>query len=233
MSKTLINLKKELIINDIIYTINVIYTNNVNTYFTKETKNDENVYTLKLSKNSSFEDNIDFIRKTLMKRKFQKLNKIYFSYENNYFTILDKKIHYSIYNNILTFTFKDCLYEYKLKQITEYNVKNCIDKFKIMQLSNILAFLIPYYTKKMNVTNKYKSFKIIKNIKSYWAKNSVNHGLLKFNMDLISFELKCIESVIVHELAHFYEANHSKEFKKIVYEYFPQYNIWNKKLQQR
>ena len=55
----------------------------------------------------------------------------------------------------------------------------------------------------------------IKNQRSRWASCSKN-GNLNFNLFLSSLPIEIIDYIIIHELAHLIELNHSKEFWNIV-----------------
>jgi predicted metal-dependent hydrolase len=63
----------------------------------------------------------------------------------------------------------------------------------------------------------------IMNRKTVWGLNITNKNTLKFSCYLMHFKSEVIDYVIVHELAHSIEPNHSKEFWKIVNLYIPDY----------
>ena len=63
-----------------------------------------------------------------------------------------------------------------------------------------------------------------------WATNYVSSKKIYYSTHLSSFPKSIIDYVIVHELAHHLEANHSKNFWKIVAKYEPDYKIKKKKL---
>jgi predicted metal-dependent hydrolase len=69
----------------------------------------------------------------------------------------------------------------------------------------------------------------IKHQRSRWGSCSKN-GNLNFNLLLTSLPLELIDYVIIHELAHLIELNHSKEFWKIVGAIDPEFQSHRKLL---
>ena len=69
----------------------------------------------------------------------------------------------------------------------------------------------------------------IKDQRSRWASCSKN-GNLNFNLPLASLPVDLIDYVIIHELAHLIELNHSKEFWKIVESIDPEFQYHRKLL---
>lgn len=57
-------------------------------------------------------------------------------------------------------------------------------------------------------------------------------GNLNFNCLLVLMPLEVLDSVVVHELCHRKQMNHSKAFYTEVYKLFPEYNKWDKWLKQ-
>ena len=67
-------------------------------------------------------------------------------------------------------------------------------------------------------------------MKTRLGSNSRKTNKLAFSLSLVHYSKDIIDSVIVHELAHYYEFNHSFKFYNIVYKYCPNYKILRKKL---
>ncbi len=69
----------------------------------------------------------------------------------------------------------------------------------------------------------------IKNLKSRWGSCS-NKKNLSFNLKLMYFNPEVIDYVIVHELCHLKEMNHSRKYWKLVEEIIPNYKIHRQQL---
>ncbi len=69
----------------------------------------------------------------------------------------------------------------------------------------------------------------IRGQKSRWGSCSSN-GNLSFNYKLIQFRKEVIDYVIIHELCHTKEMNHSSKFWKLVERFCPDYKILKKEL---
>ena len=64
---------------------------------------------------------------------------------------------------------------------------------------------------------------MIRKMKRKWGYCNKNERLIKLNFDLIKYSINEIDYVIIHELSHLIEFNHSKNFWKIVKKYKPDY----------
>ncbi len=85
-----------------------------------------------------------------------------------------------------------------------------------------------YYAKKMGVTFERIT---IKNQKTRWGSCSAK-GNLNFNCLLMLTPPEVIDSVVVHELCHRKEMNHSRSFYAEVIKAFPEYRKWDKWLKE-
>lgn len=63
----------------------------------------------------------------------------------------------------------------------------------------------------------------IKKMKTRWGVCNTKNKNVTLNLELFRYDIKCLDYVIIHELAHFIEPNHSKKFWKIVEEFCPNY----------
>ncbi|MEJ2615263.1 MAG: SprT family zinc-dependent metalloprotease [Ignavibacteriaceae bacterium] len=75
---------------------------------------------------------------------------------------------------------------------------------------------------------KYKAVKI-RGQKTRWGSCSSN-GSLSFNFKLLQFKKEIIDYVIIHELCHTKQMNHSQKFWKLVGQYCPDYKSLKKEL---
>ena len=66
----------------------------------------------------------------------------------------------------------------------------------------------------------------IRKQKTRWGSCS-RSGNLNFNCLLMLAPMEVLDSVVVHELCHLKQMNHSKAFYDEIYRVFPQYKKWN------
>lgn len=68
----------------------------------------------------------------------------------------------------------------------------------------------------------------IRMMKTRWGVNNVTKRIITLNSELLKKDVRLIDYVIVHELCHFYEANHSSRFWYQVGLRYPNYK-WARK----
>ena len=88
-----------------------------------------------------------------------------------------------------------------------------------------------YYENIMNVEPPYKIK--IKSMKSRFGSNSKITHTISYADSLYPFSIDILDSLVVHELAHHFAFDHSKNFYSIVLKYCPNYHKDNKKLKKR
>lgn len=101
---------------------------------------------------------------------------------------------------------------------TEEELKELADK-----ALKIIPPKVKYYAEKMGVT--YGKITIRKQ-KTRWGSCS-SQGNLNFNCLLVLTPDEVIDSVVVHELAHRKEMNHSKRFYAEIYKVYPEYDKYH------
>ena len=70
----------------------------------------------------------------------------------------------------------------------------------------------------------------IRRMKTRWGVCNIKNHNVTLNYFLFKYDLECLDYVIVHELSHFLEGNHSSNFWKVVSKYYPNYKETRKKL---
>ena len=70
----------------------------------------------------------------------------------------------------------------------------------------------------------------IRKMSTRWGVNNVTKRIITLNSELIKRDVSLIDYVIVHELCHFYEANHSSRFWYQVSLRYPNYSWARKEL---
>ena len=70
----------------------------------------------------------------------------------------------------------------------------------------------------------------IRNMKTRWGVNNVTRRVITLNSELLKKSETLIDYVIIHELCHFYEANHSSRFWKQVEIRYPNYKEARKRM---
>lgn len=96
------------------------------------------------------------------------------------------------------------------------------------QAMQVIPERVAYYAEKIGVTYGRIT---IRNQKTRWGSCS-SKGNLNFNCLLMLTPPEVIDSVVVHELCHRKEMNHSKQFYEEVYRVYPEYDQWNRWLKE-
>ena len=126
-----------------------------------------------------------------------KENKV--TFQENYLVLHIKETHLSSQEYINHF------WEQWQKEIMYYICDKLVDK-NLLQLTK-------YHLKKPEIT--------IRTMTSRWGSCIPSKCKITLNKNLIFPPQKCLEYVVLHELAHLVEANHSKRFYAIIAEIMP------------
>ena len=70
----------------------------------------------------------------------------------------------------------------------------------------------------------------IRKMKTRWGVCNTKTKIITLNLELIHYSIDCLDYVIIHELSHLIEPNHSRAFWNIVSKYYPNYKEIRKKL---
>lgn len=87
--------------------------------------------------------------------------------------------------------------------------------------------LLQAWEKKMGV--RHTGLKVHR-MKTRWGSCNVRTGSINLNTLLACWPQECLEYIVVHELAHLHEANHSPSFHAIVERYLPEWRERKKML---
>ena len=207
-------------IDGIIYDVIVEKKHIKNTYL--RVKEDLNIYvtTSYLTPNYFIKkfvnDNVKFIEKQIdrMGKRIDKKTKNYF---------LGKEINIVVLNTCKKASFDGETLFVKNKSEVEKWYKKMTKEVYLEHLDEV------YNRFSENVP--YPSL-CIRKMTTRWGVNNIKLKKVTLNSELIYKDLKYLDYVIVHELAHFKHHNHGKEFWKLVEENEPNYKKIRKELQE-
>lgn len=195
-------------LNEKIYPIKVLFTNNRNVYFEKK----DNIFILKINKLTSLDSLYlkEFMEKSIKSFLAKKdLPSMEINENEKYFYYLGKKIFYEINNDLILFNINDEIIQ--LRKTKSAKPSKIIWNFLNEKLLSILDELV--FKNIPLIYPKLKKYELkVLNKKSAWGTNYVNKALITFSKYLILFNIKIIEYVVIHELVHFLHQNHSKKF---------------------
>lgn len=195
-------------LNEKIYPIKVLFTNNRNVYFEKK----DNIFILKINKLTSLDSLYlkEFMEKSIKSFLSKKdLPSMEINENEKYFYYLGKKIFYELNNDLILFNINDEIIQLrKTKSVKPSKIIwNFLNEKLLLILDKLIIKNIPLIYPKLK---KYE-LKVL-NKKSAWGTNYVNKALITFSKYLILFNINIIEYVVIHELVHFLHQNHSKKF---------------------
>ena len=195
-------------LNEKIYPIKVLFTNNRNVYFEKR----DNIFILKINKLTSLDSLYlkEFMEKSIKSFLAKKdLPSMEINENEKYFYYLGKKIFYELNNDLILFNINDEIIQLrKTKSVKPSKIIwNLLNEKLLLILDKLIIKNIPLIYPKLK---KYE-LKVL-NKKSAWGTNYVNKALITFSKYLILFNINIIEYVVIHELVHFLHQNHSKKF---------------------
>ena len=195
-------------LNEKIYPIKVLFTNNRNVYFEKK----DNIFILKINKLTSLDSLYlkEFMEKSIKSFLAKKdLPSMEINENEKYFYYLGKKIFYELNNDLILFNINDEIIQ--LRKTKSAKPSKIIWNFLNEKLLSILDELV--FKNIPLIYPKLKKYELkVLNKKSAWGTNYVNKALITFSKYLILFNINIIEYVVIHELVHFLHQNHSKKF---------------------
>ncbi len=108
-------------------------------------------------------------------------------------------------------------------------IKDLLTKWFHEKAKEYFSQRLPFFAHQLNVN--YHQFTLT-SARYRWGSCSIS-GNIRLNWRLIHFSKTLIDYVIVHELAHLHEMNHSKRFWNIVSQACPHYKTIRKELNQQ
>ena len=106
--------------------------------------------------------------------------------------------------------------------------ESAFDKWYKNECERVFSERIEYCLQSFNDIPRF-SLRIRK-MTSRWGVNNVTKKIITLNSELLKRDVTLIDYVIVHELCHFYEANHSSRFWAQVEKRYPYYKLARKRL---
>ena len=208
----------EVEINNIIFPVEIIRKNNKNIYF--RFKN--NVLTITCNRFVTTKEilkliksNEDALYKMYKKQEKKKEKNIGMKY-------LGKDLVIVYDNNIKKPYLEDnILYIKDEKQFTKWEKEQCFIIFE-----DRINYLLPLFKNIPKFELK------VRKMTSRWGVNNVTKRIITLNSELLKKDTTLIDYVIIHELCHFYEGNHSNRFWYQVGLRYPEYKLARKRLRE-
>ena len=135
----------------------------------------------------------------------------------------------------------DCIYIFGEKLIINQSGKLKIEGYSdisykshedlLKKIKPVFLEILTNRVRKYEKEMKLPSYRVtVRRMSTRHGSNSKSSKHLTFAFHLLHYSFPIIDSVIVHELAHIVEYNHSNKFYDVVYKYCPEYDKYHKKL---
>jgi len=152
-------------------------------------------------------------RMVMLKQKEEEKNAFFQYLGKNYIPLFDGKSEVSFA--------KDHVIAKNETMLNQFFKDECKRVFE-MELNRFL----PYFPNIPNFDLK------IRFMKTRWGVNNQLSKTITLNSELLKKDLDLLDYVIIHELCHFYEANHSSRFWEHVSKYYPKYKEARRRLRE-
>lgn len=205
--------------NNLEWSIEIIRKNNKNVYF--RFKDDLILYVtcpIFLSKESI---------KQLLEENEEKLIKMYDKMleknkDNDLFLYLGKKYYIKVDESKEKVEFEDnFVYTKNLEMLKEFYEKRVREVLESeMNIAKKCFKNLPEFSLKF------------RNMKTRWGVCNRGKMTVTLNTELLKKDIELIDYVIIHELCHFFEGNHSKNFWNLVHQAYPNYKEARRKLRE-
>jgi predicted metal-dependent hydrolase len=105
--------------------------------------------------------------------------------------------------------------------------KEILNEWYRQRLREIAEPLIPKWEKKMNVSVNDLGIKLMK---TRWGSCSIESRRIWLNLELAKKPVECIEYIVVHEMVHLLERNHTDRFKLLMDKFMPRWRSFKDQL---
>jgi len=105
---------------------------------------------------------------------------------------------------------------------TEAKRRSVVDEWYRQQVKEEASSLIEKWEREMEVS--VENF-IVRRMKTRWGSCTPDSCTIRLNLELAKKSLKCLEYVIVHELAHLLEPSHNSRFIALMDQFLPKWRF--------
>ncbi|WP_028043944.1 M48 family metallopeptidase [Candidatus Stoquefichus massiliensis] len=176
---------------------------------------------------------ISFIEDNIQKYQHQLLKQIeifepYAQYQNHGYIYIYNHKYEILLRNVEQ---KKCQIHDQKLYVYHQNIQSCIDIYlKKILLDYIEEKVIAYLAHDFDLDMPHIE---IKKYKGRWGSCYYRENKITFNLSLVHLEKELIDYVIVHELAHFLQPNHSSQFYLEIEKRMPDYKSRLKSLKEK
>lgn len=132
--------------------------------------------------------------------------------DNDMIYLLGTQYIVQIHNELCCYVKDEYIYLYRNKKM--------IDSFLYKNIQHYMESRFLYFCRQLDIHDVSLKFGVYK---SKWGSCTPKKKLICFNVNLIFMPLDFIDAIILHELAHLYYLNHSKDFYNLLLRWMPQY----------
>ena len=161
----------------------------------------------------------------ILKQLFHSIERTCYQ-DHGYVTVFGKKYELIVKDMKI----KRCVMHDHDIYIYDHNIKPLLENFLKKQLLDYIEKRVKYFLQS-DFDLPFPDIKIRK-MKSRWGACFYQKNKVTFNFSLIYLVPELIDYVIVHELCHFIEPNHSRKFYNEIEKRLPNYRLLEKKLKE-
>lgn len=140
--------------------------------------------------------------------------------ENEMFWLLGKKYYIEFDDNVLDVRFEDN----KVIAFSQEALNSFLNREMLRIYNEEIQMIKKCFSTLPDFTLRTRK------MSTRWGVCDTRKKIITLNTELIKKDIDLIDYVIVHELCHFFEANHSKNFWALVAQAFPNYKEARKRL---